>query len=332
VSHLYLKRFPRKELATLPTALQPLPRLSAYLGDKVEIWIKRDDNTGLALGGNKARKLEFLVADALAKGCDTLITAGGPQSNHCRMTAAAAAKMGMECHLVFNSRQFEATQGNLLLDRLLNAKTHFCPGVEDISREMSKLAEDLAASGRRPYVIPIGGSTAIGALGYVAAVRELLFQADQQGVEFSAFVSASGSGGTQAGLLAGTLLHHLPNEVLGISVSRPANLLGPQVEAILQDIYRLLELEVPQKAPVLVDDSFVGRGYGLPTEQSTEALEVLANTEGVIIDPVYTAKAVAGLLHNVRSGYWPVGSRVLFWHTGGSPALFADQVFWEVEK
>ncbi len=329
---MYLVRFPREELATLPTALQPLPRLSAHLGDKVELWIKRDDNTGLALGGNKARKLEFLVADALAEGCDTLITTGGPQSNHCRMTAAAAAKVGMECHLVFNSRQFDATQGNLLLDRLLNAKTHFCPGVDDISREMSKVADQLTAAGRKPYLIPVGGSTAIGALGYVAAVRELLCQADQVGVQFSTFVHASGSGGTQAGILAGTLLHHLSTEVLGVSVSRPADLLGPRVETILQEVYQLLELEAPANPPIFVEDGFVGRGYGLPTEQSTEALELLAKTEGVIIDPVYTAKAVAGLLHHVRSGYWPVGSRVLFWHTGGSPALFADQVFWEVEK
>lgn len=327
-----MARFPRVELAALPTALQPLPRFSAALGGKVEIWIKRDDNTGLALGGNKVRKLEFLVADALSQGCDTLITAGGPQSNHCRMTAAAAAKMGLRCHLVFNSRQFDLNQGNLLLDHLLDAETHFCPGSGDISREMSIIADQLVAKGHRPYVIPVGGSTSVGALGYVVAVRELLQQADEKGAEFAAFVHATGSGGTQAGLMAGSSLHRLSNEVLGVSVSRPAPVLGPQIERILQDFYQMVEIEPPATWALEIDDRFIGRGYGLPTDQSASALRLLAKTEGVIVDPVYTAKGLAGLIHHVQSKHWPVGSQILFWHTGGSPALFADQVFWEVEK
>ncbi len=329
---MYLTCFPRVELAILPTALQPLPRFSAAIGGKVEIWIKRDDNTGLALGGNKARKLEFLLADALAQGCDTLITAGGPQSNHCRMTAAAAAKVGLCCHLVFNSRRFDLDQGNLLLDELLGAVPHFCPGTTDISREMSIVADELIAAGHRPYLIPIGGSTAVGAVGYVAAVRELMQQADEQGAEFAAFVHATGSGGTQAGLVAGTLLHHLSNEVLGVSVNRLSAVLEPQVKQTLQDFYQLVDVEAPAAWPVVVDDSFVGRGYGLPTEESTAALRLMAKVEGIIIDPVYTAKGLAGLIHHVRNGHWPVGSQILFWHTGGSPALFAEQAFWEVEK
>lgn len=329
---MYLARFPRIELATLPTALQPLPRLTAALGGMVEIWMKRDDNTGLALGGNKARKLEFLLADAIRHGCDTLITTGGPQSNHCRMTAAAAAKAGLACHLIFTSRPFDQRQGNLLLDELLGAQLHFCPDVDDISREMSKIADELSAAGHRPYLIPVGGSTAIGALGYVSAVRELIQQADARGAQFAAFVHASGSGGTQAGLLGGALLHHLPSAIVGVSVSRPASELAPKVSNIVQGIYRLLDIAIPPQIPVEVDDGFVGNGYGLPTPQSTEALKLLAKTEGVIIDPVYTAKAMAGLIQHVHNRRWPAGSQILFWHTGGSPALFADQIFWEVMK
>ncbi|HBK84866.1 MAG TPA: D-cysteine desulfhydrase, partial [Firmicutes bacterium] len=197
---MYLAKFPRVELATLPTALQPAPRFSKALGGKVNIWIKRDDNSGLTLGGNKARKLEFLLADALRQGCDTLITTGGPQSNHCRMTAGAAAKVGMQCHLVFSSSSFDLRQGNLLVDELLGAQLHWCDPaeVDDINKEMSKLANELQAQGRRPYIIPLGGSNSLGAMGYVYAVREFLQQADALGLQFASFVHASGSGGTQA--------------------------------------------------------------------------------------------------------------------------------------
>lgn len=329
---MYLARFPRVELATLTTALQPLPRLTAALGGKVEIWIKRDDNTGLAVGGNKARKLEFLVADALNRGCDTLITTGGPQSNHCRMTAAAAAKAGLDCHLVFSSEQFPLTQGNLLLDDLLGAVPHFCPDVENISREMSRIADDLAEQGHQAYQIPVGGSTAIGALGYLAATRELLQQADSHKLQFEAFVHATGSGGTQAGLLAGTLLHRLPTTVWGVSVSRPAADLSAWVVQLVREIHELLGLCPPAAVAAEIDDSFIGPGYGLPTAESQAALRLFAQTEGLIIDPVYTAKAAAGLIAAVRQGRWPQGSRILFWHTGGSPALFADIRHWEGKK
>ncbi len=331
---MYLAKFPRVELATLPTALQPAPRFSEALGGKVNIWIKRDDNSGLTLGGNKARKLEFLLADALRQGCDTLITTGGPQSNHCRMTAGAAAKLGMQCHLVFKSTEFDLRQGNLLLDELLGAHLHWRnpEEIDDIAREMSKLANELQAQGRRPYIIPLGGSNSLGAMGYVYAVRELLQQADALGLQFSAFVHASGSGGTQAGLLAGTILNHLPTEVVGVSVSRTRENLEPIVTKISKLVLSLLDCQVDPTERVQVLDNFVGEGYGIPTPQSQEALELLARTEGLIIDPVYTAKAVAGLIHEVRAGRWPEGSNVLFWHTGGSPALFADQIFWEGSK
>ncbi|MGI6345294.1 MAG: D-cysteine desulfhydrase family protein [Bacillota bacterium] len=328
---MYLARFPRIGLAALPTPLQPAPRFSAALGGKVNIWLKRDDNTGLAIGGNKARKLEFLFADALNQGCDTVITTGGPQSNHCRMTAAAAARLGLSCHLVLTSRPFDLRQGNLLLDELLGAELHFCPPSEgrDISREMSNLAEELRQAGRHPYLIPLGGSNPLGALGYVAAVRELVAQADELGVEFSALIHASGSGGTQAGLLVGTLLHHLPTQVLGFSVSAKRPVLEDRIRTVATGLLQLLGLETDVEEHLHVSDEFVGDGYGRPTSQSSEALQLLARTEGVIIDPVYTAKAMAGLIDGVRNGRFPEGSNVLFWHTGGSPALFADSIFWE---
>lgn len=325
---MYFGQFQRVNLATLPTALQPAERLSAALGGQVRIWIKRDDNTGLALGGNKARKLEFLVGEALAEGCDTLITTGGPQSNHCRMTAAAAVKAGMQCHLVFSGPAIELRQGNMLLDELLGARLHF-PGasdVEAISREMSNLASELEKAGRRPYIIPLGGSNTTGALGYVNAVRELLLQAEEQHVQFEAIYHASGSGGTQAGILAGLALHHIPAKVVGVSVSRPSEVFAPQIKELTSQL--LCRLGLNAAPEVTVDDSFVGAGYGIPTKESEQALQLLAKTEGLIIDPVYTAKGMAGLIAAVRKGRFAPGSNVLFWHTGGSPALFADKIHW----
>ncbi len=326
---MYFAQLPRVALATLPTTLQPADRLSAALGGQVRVWIKRDDNTGLALGGNKARKLEFLVGEALEKGCDTLITTGGPQSNHCRMTAAAAAKAGMHCHLVFSGPVVELRQANLLLDELLGAKLHF-PGALDVeatSREMSRLAESLHASGYKSHIIPLGGSDTTGALGYVNAVREMLMQAEDANVQFDAIFHASGSGGTQAGILAGLALHHMSTPVFGISVSRPSAVFAPQVERLTSQLMQRLGLEsAPQ---VAVDDSFVGGGYGIPTVESDEALQLAAKTEGLIIDPVYTAKAMAGLIAAVRAGRFAPGGNILFWHTGGSPALFADKSHWE---
>ena len=326
-----MANFPRVELAALPTALQPAPRLSRALGGKVNIWIKRDDNTGLAIGGNKARKLEFLLADALRQGCDTVLTTGGPQSNHCRMTAAAAAKLGLECHLVFNSRPFDIRQGNLLLDELLGAKLHWRDPakIENISREMSNLAEELKAQGRRPYIIPLGGSNEVGAMGYVYAVQEILQQAEALGIQFEAIVHASGSGGTQAGLLAGKLLNNVPTGIIGVSVSRSQAVLQSQVAQLCQAVLSLLDCDIDPTDHVEVTDAYVGAGYGLPTEASQSALQLFARNEGIIIYPVYTAKAAAALVYEVQAGRWPAGSNVVFWHTGGSPALFADSIFWE---
>jgi len=322
---MWLRDLPRVHLAALPTPLEHAPRLSKALG--VELYLKRDDNTGLAVGGNKARKLEYLVGDALARGCDTLLTTGGPQSNHCRMTAAAAAKVGMECHLVFTSSEIEVRQGNLLLDELLGANLHFL-GSDDgqlATQRMQELASELEAEGKSPYIVPLGGSNSVGAVGYIRAIKELVDQADEAAISFDYIIHASGSAGTQAGLLAGVAAFGLPIQVLGMSVSRPkARLSGEVYDLCQKTLHRVgLNAAIAQE-DVHVFDEYIGQGYGRPTDLSREALQLFARLEGVIIDPVYTAKAAAGLLDLTRKGTIAKGSKVVFWHTGGSPALFAD--------
>jgi len=323
---MFLKDMPRVKLAALPTALEYVPRLSQNLG--IELYLKRDDNTGLAVGGNKARKLEYLVGDALAKGCDTLITTGGPQSNHCRMTAAAAAKAGLDCHLVFTSQDIAVRQGNLLLDELLGANLHFL-GVDDgilAGERMIELAEQLKQQGQKPYIVPLGGSSPVGAAGYIRAIKELMDQTDLAGISVEYIIHASGSAGTQAGLLAGVKAFNLPIKVLGMSVSRPKQRLSGEVFNLCRDTLSNAGFNTtvtPEE--VVVYDEYVGNGYGIPTELSIEALRLFAKLEGVILDPVYTAKAGAGLLDLTRKGIIPNDSSVLFWHTGGSPALFAEQ-------
>ncbi|MBT9153578.1 MAG: L-cysteate sulfo-lyase [Firmicutes bacterium] len=318
-----MKTLPRVKLAMLPTALEEAPRLCKELD--ITLFVKRDDNTGLALGGNKARKLEYLVGEAVELGADTLITTGAPQSNHCRMTAAAAAKVGLACHLVLNGTALTVKQGNLLLDELLGAKVHFL-GSDDASlapARMQGLNDELTARGARPYLVPLGGSSPVGAVAYVMAIEELLTQSCGQNFDY--IVHASGSAGTQAGLLAGVKSFGLPTRVIGISVSRPQVRLAREVLELCRDTLTHAGAEIRvEEDDVIVYDEYVGRGYGLPTEASTSALELFARREGIILDPVYTAKAAAGLIDLVRRGTIPAHSRVLFWHTGGMPALFAD--------
>lgn len=320
-----LEQLSRVKLTFLPTALEPLPRLGERLG--VELYIKRDDNTGLAMGGNKARKLEFLLGDALDKGADVLITTGGPQSNHCRMTAAAAAKAGLGCHLVLSSATLTERQGNLFLGELLGAELHFAGSDETqvVEAKMEEVAGELRARGRRPYLIPLGGSNAIGAVGYIAGITEVIAQSASSGLTFDYIVHASGSAGTQAGLLAGAKVHELPLAIIGISVSRPKERLRREVYELCQAI--LAHAQVSKEidsVDVVVYDEYIGAGYGVPTEASCAALATFATLEGIIIDPVYTAKAAAGLMDLVQRGVIPRGAKVLFWHTGGTPALFAD--------
>jgi D-cysteine desulfhydrase family pyridoxal phosphate-dependent enzyme len=332
---LSARGFTRIPLAHLPTPLEPLDRLSEWLGGP-RLLVKRDDLTGLALGGNKARKLELLCAEALAQGCDTLVTGGGSQSNHARMTAAAANRLGLECHLAVAGPQPGAATGNLLLDRILGAHLHFTGerGYYETEAAIVELAQGLAAEGRRPYAIPIGGASVTGALAYVGAADELLGQAvaesgdtpappvesgDTPGPQVDWVVVADGSGGTHAGLLAG-----LPVgvAVLGIDVgTRPD--LDERVPEIAAEAATVAG-RPPPAGPVVIDHDHFGPGYGKPTAACLEAIRAAARLEGLILDPVYTGKALAGLIGWARDGRFGPDQTVVFWHTGGAPALFAE--------
>lgn len=317
--------FPRFSLCHLPTPLQPAPRLGAWLGG-IELWIKRDDLTGLALGGNKTRKLEYLVGAARAAGCDTLITAGAAQSNHCRQTAAAAAAAGLRCHLALGGAAPAQAQGNLLLDHLLGAHLHWC-GAHRKGEDLPALAKRLQGEGLRPYVVPYGGSNVTGALGYARAAHELVEQCDSLDLVPHRVVLASSSGGTQAGLVAG--FSHAGREVrvTGVRVdktdatpthSESLELLARSTAAALSGHEAAdLRLEIE-----LVDDA-LHAAYGEVTAAEREAIAVAGRLEGLLLDPVYTGRAFAGLTRMVREGRIAQGETVVFWHTGGHPALFA---------
>ncbi|HXV01290.1 MAG TPA: D-cysteine desulfhydrase [Caulobacteraceae bacterium] len=324
-----LARFPRRRYTPGPTPLEPLTALSRALGGP-EIWIKRDDLLGLAAGGNKTRKLEFLVADALAKGCDTLITTGAVQSNHCRLTAAAAAKEGLKCALVLEERvpgSFNpAAGGNNFLYDLLGVETiSVVEAGADLDAAMTTLGADLRGKKRKPYLIPGGGSNALGALGYVACAQELLGQMFDAGLAIDHIVCASGSAGTHAGLLAGLVGLHADIPLTGINVRRPRAEQERNVYALAKDCADLLGVDPAPRRTVTALDDWVGPGYSLPTPEMVEAVRMLATLEGILLDPVYTGKAMAGLIALARQGRWKAGERVLFLHTGGSPALFAYQ-------
>lgn len=331
---MQLSRFPRRRYTPGATPLEPLPRLSEYLGGP-PIWVKRDDLTGLAGGGNKTRKLEFLVADALAKGADTLITVGAVQSNHCRLTAAAAAKEGLACRLLLEERvpgsYDPGASGNNFLFKLLGAEEmRVVPAGTDLSAGMREMAEEVEAGGRTAYVITGGGSSALGSLGYVACAVELLAQAFDHDVAFTDLVVASGSGGTHAGVLAGLLALGAQLPVTGVSVSAKE---GPQREKILRharETAQLLGSSVSAaEADVIVLDEQVGEGYGRPTEAMLEAIELFARLEGILLDPIYTGKAAAGLIQLVREGRFKRDGPVLFLHTGGSPGLYTDPALFD---
>jgi len=316
------ERQPRIRIAHLPTPIEPLPRLSSRLGGP-NLWVKRDDLTGLAGGGNKARKLEFFVAEALATGADTLVTCGAVQSNHARQTAAAAAKLGLGCTLVLRSREPLESQGNLLLDRLLGAQIVWAED-RPADERLVEVAEELRASGRRPYLVPYGGSTPVGACGYVAAMEELLDQATREGISFDRIVFPSSSGGTQAGLAVAARALSYKGEVLGISVDLTARDLQEKLAPLATATAELLELPA-SFAPedFLVEDAYTGAGYAVLGDLEREAIRTAAETEGLLLDPVYTGRAFGGLLDLIRQGAFDPGERLLFWHTGGIPALFA---------
>ena len=325
-----LDRLPRLQLAITPTPLQEAPRLAAAIGlDR--LLIKRDDNTGLALGGNKARKLEFLVADARSKGADVLITTGAAQSNHCRMTAAAARVAGMEAHLVFRDEAVEEVQGNMVLDRLLGATWSFA-GDRAPADCMNEVAEELRRSGKKPYVIPAGGSNGLGALGYVRCAFELVGQLKESGDEPRYVVCAGGSCGTLSGLTLGLALADSGSALAAVSISRSVPDRVAKAKQVMSESCQIMGVELPDTAP-LIWDGYVGPGYGMRTELTTRALEVAARTEGLILDPVYSAKAFGGLIGEIEAGRVKREDLIVFVHTGGTPALFADpELYWHADS
>ncbi len=315
-------RLPRVDLAHLPTPLEEMPRLAQMLGGP-SLWVKRDDQTGLAGGGNKARKLEFLVGEALEQGADWLITAGAAQSNHCRQTAAAAVRNGLKCTLVLRGSPPPEVTGNLLLDHLLGAQIRWAG---DRSREevMADVAEELREQGHRPYVIPIGGSNAVGAVGYALAMWELQDQLSALDAPIRHIFVSSSSGGTHAGLMAGAYLTGFEGVIHGISNDRSANTLRPCLaEIATQALQRLGVPHAFQSQDFVVHDEYLGEGYGVVTEEDVRAIRLVARTEGILLDPVYTARVMSALVDMVRRGEIHRDEGVLFWHTGGFPSLFA---------
>lgn len=325
-----LAKFPRRRYTAGPTPIERVPRFSAALGGP-NIYIKRDDLLGLTAGGNKTRKLEFLVAEALAQGADTLITCGAVQSNHCRLTLAAAVKEGLKCRLVLEERVPGSYRpdagGNHFLYNLLGVEQiKVVPAGAPLLEEMAAVAGELAAAGRKGYVIPGGGSNPLGALGYVACAQEILAQTFELGLEIHAILCASGSAGTQAGLVTGVQGCNMNVPVLGINVSRTSQVQEALVYGLVRATaeYAGLSAAVPREAVTCFGD-YVGPGYSLPTPGMAEAVRLLAGTEGILLDPVYTGKAMAGLIDLVRKGYFERDSNILFVHTGGSPALYVYQ-------
>ncbi|MDP2368879.1 D-cysteine desulfhydrase [Rhodoferax sp.] len=325
-----LSRFPRRRYTAGPTPLEFLPHFTKALsphGDGPKVWIKRDDMLGLFPGGNKTRKLEFLVADALAQGADTLITCGAPQSNHCRITLAAAVKEGLKCRFVIEERVpgsfHEDASGNHFLFRLMGVESlTVVPAGTNIAQAMQQVADALAQTGRKGYIIPGGGSNALGGLGYVACAQELQQQFFDQGVQIDRVVLGSGSSGTHGGLVAGFLGNHIQIPITGIGVSRGSAEQESLVHKEAQAVADLLGLcmTVPREAVVSVDGYWQPK-YSVPNARMVEAVQLLARTEGILLDPVYTGKVMAGLIGLKRQGFFKAGENVLFLHTGGLPAL-----------
>lgn len=318
-----LTRFPRLEFIGAPTPLEYLPRFSDYLGR--EIYIKRDDTTPMAMGGNKLRKLEFLAADALREGADTLVTAGAIQSNHVRQTAAVAAKLGLKCVALLENpigthAENYLTNGNRLMLDLFDVEIEMCDALHSPDQQLEEIAVRLEAQGFRPYVIPVGGSNALGALGYVESALEIAQQCDGA-VSVSSVVVASGSAGTHAGLAVG-LEQLMPDvDLIGVTVSRSIAQQLPKVEALQQAVAH--SLSVSANNPITLWDDYFAPGYGTPNEEGLEAIKLLARLEGILLDPVYTGKAMAGLIGGVAQKRFKDEGPIIFIHTGGAPALFA---------
>lgn len=324
---MHLARFPRIHLAHIPTPLEPLERLSRELGGP-ELWIKRDDCTGLSTGGNKTRKLEFLMAEAEAQQADMVMTQGATQSNHARQTAAFAAKLGFKCHLLLEDRTGSKDpnynhNGNVFLDLLHGATAEKRPAGLDMNQELEKAADRFRAQGQKVYTIPGGGSNPTGALGYVNCAMELLGQANATGLSVDHLVHATGSAGTQAGLIVGLKAMNAQIPLLGIGVRAPREKQEENVLLLAQATAEKLGCPgVVKRQDVVANSDYVGDGYGLPAPSTIEAIRMFAELEGILLDPVYSGKGAAGLIDLIRKGHYKRGERIVFLHTGGSAGLF----------
>jgi L-cysteate sulfo-lyase len=331
---MHLARFPRIRLFPAPTPLEPLPNLTKHLGGP-QIWIKRDDCTVVATGGNKVRKLEFLAGEALALGADHLITQGAVQSNHVRQTAAVAARLGMkftallEHRIDTNDRDY-LNSGNVLLDRLMGATLEYRPGGTDMQAAIEARADELRAAGQKPYVIPGGGSNRVGALGYVGCAQELMQQADEMGLKIDRVVHATGSAGTQAGLVVGLEGVNSGVRVLGIGVRAPKDRQEANVHKLAEATAEYCGVKGGiARSAVEANSDYVGAGYGIPTPGMAEAVTMLARLEGVLLDPVYSGKGMAGLIDLIRKGEIGRNETVVFIHTGGAVGLYGYNGFFE---
>lgn len=332
---MHLAAYPRIRLGHFPTPLEFMPNLTRHLGGP-QLYIKRDDCTGLATGGNKTRKLEFLVAQALEQGADTLITQGAVQSNHARQTVAAAARVGMQCKILLEQRVSNASEeyeesGNVMLDRLMGGEiVARLPAGTNMQEEMENLAAELRSAGRKPYVIPGGGSNPVGALGYVRCAQELLNQSYDAGVRIDHVVHATGSTGTQAGLVVGLRASNSGIPVYGISVRAPKDKQEENVWRLVQATvdYMGLPASSVERADVVANSDYVGDGYGIPTESMIEAVRLTAQQEAILLDPVYSGKGMAGLIALIRAGHFRKDENVVFVHTGGAVGLYGyRQIF-----
>jgi len=315
-----MNRLPRIPIAHLPTPIEELPRLSAALGGP-RLLVKRDDQTGLAFGGNKTRKLEYLAAEARSQNAKTLITAGAVQSNHCRQTAAAAARLGFDCILVLAGDPSEAPSANYLLDQLLGVEVVWA-NWESRHDDLQRAFEHAVIEGREPYLVPYGGSSPVGAAAYAYAVEEML----TQGIDPDWIIFASSSGGTHAGLAAGAHLFGYHGKVLGISIDEPKNILQTRVAGLASDLADLMGVPttfLPES--ILVNADYLGAGYGIPSQLEKESIQLFAHQEALLLDPVYTGRVAGGMIDLIRKGFFSPDETILFWHTGGQPALFADK-------
>jgi D-cysteine desulfhydrase family pyridoxal phosphate-dependent enzyme len=322
---MQLGRLPRLKLAALPTPLEEAPSLSAYLGGP-RLLFKRDDITGLAFGGNKVRKIEYLMGEAVDRGCDVVVTVGATQSNHARVTAAAARRLGLDAIVVLSGEEPAQRQGNLLLDAIFGAEIRLVNTEDEyvLMGVVEDVARDLRRQGRSPYVIPRGGATALGAAAFANAGLELLDQLNSRGIRADAIVHASTSGGTQAGLYTAMKVTQSGIRICGVSAGPSRDVVASRVRALAEDLVGLLGLDWrPHPDDIVVTDEYVGERYGLPTPACLDAIRLVARTEGILLDPVYTGKAMAGMIDMVRRGEFAPDQTVIFWHTGGQPAVFA---------